>query len=65
MDIYEANNKLIRLGNAMITQDGTLYYVTPRTVKNIKSISNYESFITVDEAFDYAEKLHSNWCMDE
>lgn len=65
MNIYDANYELIKIGNAMVIKFGIRYYVTPRTVKTVKPATDYECFMTVDEAFNYAKNLPSNWCMDE
>ena len=57
MTINEANIELIKIGNAVIIDDGSLYYVEPRTTLNIKPVQGYKGFRTVKEAYDYATKL--------
>lgn len=64
MGINEANLKLIKIGNAVIDVWRCKYYVTPRTVKEILPIQNYECFKTVDDAYGYAIGLPSNWNME-
>ena len=65
MDIYEANKKLCRIGNAMIELITSKYYVVPRTTikpYSILKIQNvFESFDDVQQAYDYAIKLPSDW----
>ena len=67
MDIYEANKKLCRIGNAMIELITGRYYVVPRaTIKpySILEIQNeFEGFDNVQQAYDYAIKLPSDWYM--
>ena len=67
MDIYEANKKLCRIGNAMIELITDKYYVVPRaTIKpySILEIQNeFEGFDNVQQAYDYAIKLPSDWYM--
>ena len=66
-DIYEANKKLCCIGNAMIELITGKYYVVPRaTIKpySILEIQNeFEDFDNVQQAYDYAIKLPSDWYM--
>ena len=57
MTINEANIELIKIGNAVIIDDGSLYYVEPRTTLNIKPVQWYKGFRTIKETYDYATKL--------
>lgn len=62
MNIYEANIKLIGIGNAMITGSTFNYYVVPRTTNYIpKQDYEYEWFGNVDDAYDYAVMLSIDW----
>lgn len=65
MDIYEANKKLCRIRNAMIELITGKYYVVPRTTIKPYSIleiqNEFEDFDNVQQAYDYAIKLPSDW----
>lgn len=59
MTIQEANNKLIRIGNAMLTEK---YCVVPRiTTEEVKILDYIDGFDSIEEAFDYAMKLKPDW----
>lgn len=68
MDIYEANKKLCRIGNAMIELITGKYYVVPRTtIKNYSMLeiqNEFEGFDNVQQAYDYATKLQPDWHMN-
>ena len=69
MDIYEANKKLCRIGNAMIQLVTGQYYVVPRTTKKHYSIleiqNEFEEFDDVQQAYEYATKLQPDWRINE
>ena len=69
MDIYEANKKLCRIGNAMIELVAEQFYVVPRTTRNPYSIleiqNEFEGFDNVQQAYDYATKLQPDWRINE
>lgn len=63
MDITESNYNLIQIGNAVIIKYGIEYYVIPRTTQELRVIFEYSHFTNVDDAYDYAIMLESNWKM--
>lgn len=69
MDIYEANRRLCRIGNAMIEFVTGQHYVVPRTtVKSYSFIeiqNEFECFDDVQQAYEYAIKLQTDWRMHE
>lgn len=69
MDVYEANNKLCRIVNAMIELITGQYYVIPRTTIKPYSIleiqNEFEGFDNVQQAYDYAIKLQPDWRIHE
>lgn len=69
MDVYEANNKLCHIGNAMIELITGQYYVIPRTTIKPYSIleiqNEFEGFNNVQQAYDYAIKLQPDWRIHE
>lgn len=66
-DMYEANKKLCCIGNAMVELVAERYYVVPKTTIQPYSIitiqNELEGFDNVQQAYDYAIKLPSNWYM--
>ena len=66
-DIYEANRKLCRIGNALIELFTGQYYVEPRITRRMYSIieiqNEFECFNDVQQAYEYAIKLPSDWHM--
>lgn len=69
MDIYEANRRLYRIGNAMIEFVTGQYYVVPRTIVKPYSFlaiqNEFEGFNDVQQAYEYAVKLQPDWRMHE
>lgn len=69
MDVYEANNKLCRIVNAMIELITGQYYVIPRTTIKPYSIleiqNEFEGFDNVQQAYDYAIILQPDWRIHE
>lgn len=69
MDVYEVNNKLCHIGNAMIELITGQYYVIPRTTIKPYSIleiqNEFEGFDNVQQAYDYAIKLQPDWRIHE
>ena len=63
MTIIEANSKLMKISNVVLVKGGDVYYVTPRTTKEVKHIYEYDSFPSIEEAFEYAIKLPRDWKM--
>lgn len=59
MTIYEANNKLIRVGNAMIIDKGLRYFVVSRVTTEINE--SCKEFSSVKDAYGYAEKLPNDF----
>ena len=68
-NIYEANKKLCRIGNAMIELVAGQYYVIPRTTVKPYSFleiqNEFEGFDDVQRAYEYAIKLQPDWRMHE
>ena len=60
MDIYEANDRLLRIGNAIIINGVGCYDVAPRTTTYERNYCNVR-FYNLDDAYDYAITLPSNW----
>ena len=69
MDIYKANRRLCRIGNAMIEFVTRQYYVVPRTTVKPYSFleiqNEFEGFNDVQQAYEYAIKLQPDWRMHE
>lgn len=64
MTIYEANSKLIKIGNAMIEEYGLKYYIVPRTTSEEINMKQYKQpYDDVESAYVSALRLSPNWNM--
>lgn len=64
MTIFEANSKLIEIGNVMIEEHGLQYYIVPRTILKESNIELYkQSYDNVEAAYEVALQLPSNFGM--
>lgn len=62
MTIYEANSKLIKIGNAMIEEYGLKYYIVSRTTSEEPNIKQYKQpYDSVETAYEVAIQLPSNF----
>lgn len=60
--IYEANSKLIRIGNAMIEEHGLKYYIVPRTSSEEPNIEQCKQlYDNLETAYEVAMQLPSNF----
>lgn len=65
MTIFEANSKLIKIGNAMIEEYGLQYYIVPRTTIKELNIERYKQpYDNVETAYDIALQLTPNFGME-
>ncbi len=62
MTIYEANGRLIKVGNAIIEEHGLKYYIVPRTILEESNIELYKQpYDDVESAYNAAILLPKNW----
>ncbi len=65
MTIYEANSRLIEVGNAMIEEHGLKYYIVPRTILDESNIELYKQpYDDVESAYNAAILLPKNWSIE-